>query len=63
MVGAEFAGGQHRFHLADKVRECFIQLPAFDVTELAGDAGPVWPGQPDNAVGCLPAPDGLPGAV
>ena len=41
MVGAEFTGGQHRFHLADKVRECFIQLPAFDVTELAGDAGPV----------------------
>lgn len=41
MVGAEFTGGQHRFHLEDKVRECFIQLPAFDVTELAGDAGPV----------------------
>jgi hypothetical protein len=41
MLGAEFTGGQHRFHLADKVRECFIQLPAFGVTELAGDAGPV----------------------
>lgn len=33
--------GQHEFHLADKVRECFIQLPALGVTELTGDAGPV----------------------
>ncbi|KDX43981.1 hypothetical protein AD26_0777 [Escherichia coli 2-156-04_S4_C3] len=41
MLGADFTGGQHRFHLADKVRECFIQLPAFGVTESTGDAGPV----------------------
>jgi hypothetical protein len=34
MAGIQFTGGQHRFHLADKVRECFIQLPAFGVTEL-----------------------------
>ena len=27
--------------MADKVRACFIQLPAFGVTEPAGDAGPV----------------------
>ena len=41
MLGAEFTGGQHRFHLADKVWECVIQLPAFGVTEHTGDAGPV----------------------
>ena len=41
MAGIQFIGGQHRLHLADKVRECFIQLTAFDVTEFTGDAGPV----------------------
>lgn len=41
VVGAEFTDGQHRFHLADKVRECFIQLPAFGVTESTDDASPV----------------------
>lgn len=41
VLGADFTGGQHRFHLADKVRECFIQLPTFGVTECTGDTGPV----------------------
>ncbi len=41
MAGIQFIGGQHRFHLADKVRECFIQLPAFGVAEFTGDAGSV----------------------
>lgn len=41
MPRIHFTSGQHRFHLADKVRECFIQLPAFGVTEFTGDAGPV----------------------
>lgn len=59
MLGAEFTGGQHRFHLADKVWECVIQLPAFGVTEHTGDAGPV----SRSAAGCPPVPDGLPGAA
>jgi hypothetical protein len=28
MAGIQFTSGQHRFHLADKVREYLIQLPA-----------------------------------
>lgn len=41
VTGIQFSRGQHGFHLADKVREYFIQLPAFGATELTDDAGPV----------------------
>ncbi|KMK38803.1 hypothetical protein AN412_26065 [Klebsiella pneumoniae] len=36
-----FTSGQHRFHLADKTWEYFIQLQRFCVTEFTGNADPV----------------------
>ncbi|KZR18557.1 hypothetical protein A3N54_09860 [Klebsiella aerogenes] len=36
-----FTSGQHRFHLADKTREYFIQFQIFYVTEFTGNADPV----------------------
>lgn len=41
MARIHFTSSQHRFHLADKMRECHIQLKTFCFAELTGDTGPV----------------------
>ncbi len=41
MARIHFTSGQHRFHLADKTCEYFIQLQRFCVTEFTGNAGPI----------------------
>jgi len=41
MARIHFTSGQHRFHLADKTWEYFIQLQRFCVTEFTANAGPV----------------------
>ncbi|OKB49429.1 hypothetical protein A9F08_20165 [Klebsiella pneumoniae] len=41
MARIHFTSSQHRLHLADKMRECHIQLKTFCFAELTGDTGPV----------------------
>ncbi|KGM26976.1 hypothetical protein KS18_17490 [Photorhabdus luminescens] len=40
VAGDKFTSGQHRFHLADKVRKCVIQFEAFRIAEVAHQTSP-----------------------